>query len=74
MLRTLVVTHVLLDYRYMDDVTENFFFVQFTWCAVLKMFVNLFRIERVKASKKVYNELFTERKNGRFLRNCKCRD
>ena len=26
MLRTLVVTHVLLDYRYMDDVKENFFF------------------------------------------------
>ena len=26
MLRTLVVTHVLLDYRYMDDVTETFFF------------------------------------------------
>ena len=52
MLRTLVVTHVLLDYRYMDDVTENFFFVQFTWCAVLKMSVILFRIEQVKALKK----------------------
>ena len=25
-LRALVVTHVLLDYGYMDDVTENFFF------------------------------------------------
>ena len=27
-----------------------------------------------KSLEKVYNELFTERKNGNFLRNCKCRD
>ena len=57
--------HDLLEYRYMDDVTGNLFSL---FCPtsrrVLKMFVRLFRIEQVKASKKRYQELFANEKNG----------
>ena len=42
----LVVAHDLSEDRYMDDVTENLFWLFcWTWRAVLKMFVRLFRIK-----------------------------
>ena len=56
MLRTLllVVVHDLLEHKYMDDVTGNLFSLFFsTWCAVLKMFVRLFRIEQMKGFKNI---------------------
>ena len=50
----------------MDDVTGNLFSLFCsTWRAVLKIFVKLFRIKQVKTWKKVKQEQFTKKKNGR---------
>ena len=50
----LVIAHDLLEYSYMNDVTGNLFSLFCsTWRGVLKMFVRLFRIKQMKASKKV---------------------
>ena len=56
----LVVAHNLLEY--MDNVTEDLFYLFFfsTWRAVLKMFVRLRWIKQVKVSKN--QELFTTKK------------
>ena len=57
----LVVAHDLLEHKYMDDVTGNLFSLFFsTWCAVLKIFVRLFRIEQLEGSKKIYQGLFAK--------------
>ena len=61
----------------LDDVRGNLFSLFCSiWRTVLKMFVRLFRIKQVKASKKVSQELFTKKKDGvtetkrhRFLDN-----
>ena len=59
----MVVAHDLLEYRYMDDVTGNLFSLFCsTWRAVVKMFVSLFRIEPVKASKKFSRGSLQKRK------------
>ena len=50
----LVVAHDLSEDRYMDDVTENSFWLFCsTWRVVLKMFVRLFRIKARKSLKKL---------------------
>ena len=57
----LIVTHDLLEYRYMDDG----FFVLFNIArCFLKCFVRLFRLKQEIALKKVKQELFTKKKNG----------
>ena len=61
----------------LDDVRGDLFSLFCSiWLTVLKMFVRLFRIKQVKASKKVQQELFTKKKDGetetkrhRFLDN-----
>ena len=51
---------------YMDEVMENLFSLYCsTWHAVSKMFVRFFQIKQVKASKKVEQELFTKKENGK---------
>ena len=53
-------------YMYMDEVMENLFFLYCsTWHAVSKIFVRFFQIKQVKASKKVEQELFTKKENGK---------
>ena len=55
MLRTLqlVITHDLLEYRYMDDVTGNVFSLFCsTWRAILKMFVRLIWIQASESREK----------------------
>ena len=68
----LVVAHNLLEY--MDNVTEDLFYLFFfsTWRAVLKMFVRLLWIKQVKVSKKsgaIYNEKNGEMEAKRALDN-----
>ena len=61
----LVVTHDLLEYRYMHDITGNLFSLFCLTCrAVLKMFVRLFRIKGKWKRRKTSQELFTKKKNG----------
>ena len=49
----------------MNDVTEKLFSLFCsTWCAVLKMFVRLFRIKQVRALQNAQQELFKKTKNG----------
>ena len=49
----------------MDDVTGNLFSLFCsTWRAVVKMFVSLFRIEPVKASKKFSRGSLQKKENG----------
>ena len=51
---------------YMDEVMENLFSLySSTWHAVSKMFVRFFQIKQVKALKKVEQELFTKKENGK---------
>ena len=73
MLRTLqlVITHDLLEYSYMDDVTGNVFSLFCsTWRAILKMFVRLIWIQASesrgkKISKSYLHYLYyKEKKNG----------
>ena len=68
----LVVAHNLLEY--MDNVTEDLFYLFFfsTWRAVLKMFVRLLWIKQVKVSKKsgaICNEKNGEMEAKRALDN-----
>ena len=46
----LVVSHDLLKYRHMDDVTGNFFLVLFNMARGFEKFVTLFRIKQAKSS------------------------
>ena len=60
----LVVAHDLLEYRYMDGVSENLFSLFCsTWHAVLKMFVRLFRIEASESfGKRIAGAIYKEEK------------
>ena len=49
----LVVSHDLLKYRYMDDVTGNFFLFLFNMARSFGKFVRLFRIKQAKSSYKI---------------------
>ena len=60
----LVITHVLLEYRYMHDITGNLFSLFCSTCrVVLKMFVRLFWIKgKWKARKNLVRAIYKEEK------------
>ena len=74
----LVVAHDLWEYTDMGDITRNLFSLFWSWRAVLKLFVRLFWITKVKDfKKKIWGAICKEdkweqRKQKEFLRTWEC--